>query len=371
MEQMTVFFATNRNMVTDEDGGANQKGDEDEPRFGIHPADFRVGIAEVEIVVGERLRGTKVDDEARFMTARLSEEKYESQIGEFTKKGSEELFPALMGALDALNNKRSASGRKRSALVFVPGFAYTFQESIERGALLAHLYGTDEQELVPFVFSWPSDGTIWFAYDDDRRDAKLSGEAAGRAFRTFVKYLLRQRRDGNCISAAFLVAHSMGAYALRHAVQEVVKTPDHVIQLFDVAVLPAADEDRDALERGEQLLPLSRLADEVVVYVNKRDKPLKLADSPPRMGHRGPPQGTEEIFGESITIVSCEDVDRSEEDETRHQYYRISPEVVRDITAVLNGDPPGAETFRNRQFVWHNSYRLSPDGEMSEHEMYE
>lgn len=367
MAQVTVFFATNRNMVTGQDGEADQKRGDGEPRFGIHPADFRVGIAEVEILVRERLRGTRVRDEARFVTARLTEEEYESQIGEFTKKGSDDLFPALMEALDALNDKRDTSGRKRSALVFVPGFAYTFRESIERGALLANLYGTDTHELVPFVFSWPSDGKIWFAYDDDRRDAELSGAAAGRAFRTFVKYLFRQRRDGNCISAAFLVAHSMGAYALRHAVQEVVKTPDHMIQLFDVAVLPAADEDRDALERGEQLLPLSRLADEVVVYANKRDKPLKFAVSPPRMGHRGPPRGTEEIFGESITTISCEDVDRWDEDGTRHQYYRISPEVVRDITAVLNGDPPGAQGFRNRQPVWHNSYRLIPDKEMTEY----
>lgn len=362
MRAMTVFFATNRNMITD-NGVVVPVPADSGPRFGPHPSDFRVGSAEVEIrMAGEgSAPGTKIGDEARFVKAELAEEYYDSEAGEFVEKGSDMLFPALMEALGELNLDRYRAGVRRSALVFIPGFAYTFRESIERGALLAHLYSTDVHELVPFVFSWPSDGTVWFAYDDDRRDAELSGAAAGRAFRTFVRYLFRQRREGICISATFLVAHSMGAYALRHAVQEVIKRPEDVFQLFDVAVLPAADEDRDALVRGEQLLPLSRLAGEIVVYSNRRDKPLKYADSPPRMGHRGPPAGTEDVFGAPVTVVRCEDVDRSGEDGTRHQYYRVSPEVVRDISAVLSGDQADGEAFRNRQPLRDGIYRLIPD----------
>ena len=361
MTTTTVFFATNRNMIADEDGMVDQKLGDEEPRFGPHPANFRVGTAEVEIETREQVRRTKVNDSARFINARLAEEAYDSGTGQFATKGSDELFPMFMEALGELNNRTNKSGRKRSALVFIPGFAYTFRESIERGALLAHLYSTDTHELVPFVFSWPSDGTVWFAYDDDRRDAKLSGAAAGRAFRTFVRYLFRQRRDGNCISAAFLVAHSMGAYALRHAIQEVIKRPEEVFPLFDVAVLPAADENRDALGREEQLLPLSRLAGAVVVYANLQDKPLKFADSPPRMGHRGPPPGTEATFGAAVTLVRCDLVDRSDEDDTRHQYYRMSPEVVRDITAVLNH--PAREPGRGRRAVKEGGYQLVPDPE--------
>ena len=355
MPEMTVFFATNRNLITvdgSEDGGPKL-------RFGPHPADFRVGTAGVAINERAKVRGTKVDDEVEFSSVQLADEVYED--GKFKRKGSDDLFPELMKALEALKDGKSGSSVRRSALVFIPGFNYTFQESIERGALLAHLYSTESHELVPFVFSWPSDGTIWFSYDDDRRDAELSGAAAGRAFRSFVRYLLRQRREQQCISAAFLVAHSMGAYALRYAVQEVVKRPDEVFQLFDVAIIPAADEERDTLGHREKLLPLSRLAGEIVVYTNKRDKPLKFADSPPRMGHHGPPPGTEESFGAPITTVSCEDVDWPEKDETRHQYYRISPEVVQDITAVLNGDRPEAGAFGNRQSKRDGGYRLMPD----------
>lgn len=361
MTTMQVFFATNRNMISDEDGCADQKPAVDGPRFGIHPADFRVGTANVKIKEREQVRGTKVNDEANFVSAQLAEETYDSGTGEFTKKGSATLFRTLMTALGEFNDGHTESGRRRSALVFIPGFAYSFRASIERGALLAHLYSTDAHELVPFVFSWPSDGTVWFAYDDDRRDARLSGEAAGRAYRTFVRHLIRQRRDGKCISATFLIAHSMGAYALRHAVEWVIKKPEEVVQLFDVVVLPAADEDRDALGREEQLLPLSRLTDEVVVYSNRRDKPLKYADNPPRMGHRGPPQGTEEQFGAPVTVVRCEDVDCSEEDGTRHQYYRMSPEVVRDITAALSGEQVDGTLFPNRVALDDGSCRLIPD----------
>ncbi len=362
MTTMKVFFATNRNMISDENGNADQAPSNGGPRFGIHPCDFRVGTAKVDIKTRELVKGTKVDDEACFVSAKLAKETYDNETKEFTKKGSDKLLPELMGALHEITNCQDGSRKKRSALVFIPGFLYSFRDSIERGALLAHLYSTETHELVPFVFSWPSDGDL-FAYDDDRRDARLSGEAAGRAFRTFARYLSRQRRDGNCISAAFLIAHSMGAYALRHAVQKIIKKPEEVFQLFDVAVLPAADEERDALERGELLQPLSRLAGEVVVYTNRYDKPLKLAVSPPRMGHRGPPPRTGETFGAPITVVRCEDVDRWGEDLTRHQYYRMSPEVVRDISAVLNVDLADSKERLNRQEVEDGSYRLVPYSE--------
>ena len=155
MTTMQVFFATNRNLISDEDGNADQRPGDDEPRFGVHPADFRVGTAEVEIETRDRVRGMKVNDEAKFLRAKLAEETYDSETGEFIKKGSGELFPVLMAALGELNDSPHVSGRKRSALVFIPGFAYSFRESIERGALLAHLYSTEVHELVQTTRAQP------------------------------------------------------------------------------------------------------------------------------------------------------------------------------------------------------------------------
>ena len=229
MDTITVFFATNRNLLPNGERMVDDNAPTAEsPRFGIHPADFRVGAADVVIHSHDPVCGAKVDDEAKFLRAELANETYEH--GEFTTKGSDQVFPALMNALNTLTSDTNGSTVtvRRSALVFIPGFNYSFRESIERGALLAHLYGTPRHQLVPFVFSWPSDGSIWFSYDDDRRDARASGEAGGRAYRTFIRYLFRQRREQQCISAAFLVAHSMGAYVLRYAVQEAIRKPEEV-----------------------------------------------------------------------------------------------------------------------------------------------
>ena len=70
-----------------------------------------------------------------------------------------------------------------TALCFVPGFDYSFRESLERAALLAALYSKDNASaLVAFVFSWPSDGRLSLsAYLSDRMDAELSGPALARA----------------------------------------------------------------------------------------------------------------------------------------------------------------------------------------------
>lgn len=360
MTDSQVFFATNRNLLCDENGQI-----EDSlispvgPRFGIHPSDFRVGIAKVTITEskGKSIR-SRANADVRYQSASLAPEKRD-ETGEYVERGSDDVYPLLIKALRRYSNagKGETPPKRWSALVFVPGFNYSFQDSIERGALLAHIYATENHRLVPFVFSWPSDGELLFAYTDDREDAEYSGAAAARAFRVFIKHLAGTKRGERCLSSAFLVAHSMGAYALRYAVQHLERRGDKSVSLFDAAILPAADEDADSLESKEKLLPLSKLAGQIVVYVNRNDAALKFATDSPRLGQQGPRTRGIDTIPVPVTTIHCEENFHHKSDITEHQYYRLSPYVIRDIRAVLDGQEASRISYREE--LKSGNYRLS------------
>ena len=125
------------------------------PRFGIHPDEFRIGTAQVRIEKETKVLGESLNDTAVYKSARLAKERFNRIKGIYTKHGSEEIFPLLLKSLR--NDKGSEKKIRRSVLVFIHGYNNSFKESIETGAELAHLYSSDNHQLIPFVFSWPSD----------------------------------------------------------------------------------------------------------------------------------------------------------------------------------------------------------------------
>ena len=182
----------------------------------------------------------------------------------------------------------------------------------------------------------------------------------------------------------FLVTHSMGAYVLRYAVQNLEKILCPVSQIFDATILMAPDVDVDALEANDKLLPINKLTKEVVVYVNKDDQALQAAknlhnktphlhDGKPRMGQHGP--GTNAFpelakLGVSLTTIRCHNVDFDHMDREEfgggHWYYRRSIAVIKDVKAVLSGKDPDVIDYRNkvrptRPDIYR--YRLEPPNE--------
>ena len=141
-----------------------------------------------------------------------------------------------------------------------------------------------------------------------------------------------------------LVAHSMGVYALRHAVQEVKKQVDQarLPRLIDNAFLMAADEDADALAKDYKLGPLFELARQVHVYHAVDDLALIVSDTtkfnPDRLGERGPKNLSDDIS--RLHVIDCGKVSDTKLSHGRHQYYRFAPEVLRDVRQVLAGKPP-------------------------------
>jgi esterase/lipase superfamily enzyme len=160
-------------------------------------------------------------------------------------------------------------------LIFLHGFNTAFVRAIEEAAQIASAYNAASV----FCFSWPSigKGVSPASYDADRTAARKSAPAIADAFLnllTFLNSLKSSQRP-----TLNIVAHSMGNYALSGAIQIIDQKHPEQIQkdLFDGAILMAADEAQDALSKANLLAPLVRLAKRVTSYYSGRDLVLALS----------------------------------------------------------------------------------------------
>jgi esterase/lipase superfamily enzyme len=191
-----IFFASNRNVKHESSKSGNLFGDrfnEDGPQI------FRVGRAEV------KLKGSdpRDDDAWSVGESALYPESLDNKAagGTHFKLGSAAMFEDLRAELKREN---------KDVIVYLHGFANSFQNSLQRAAALQALYATPEQDLIVVMFSWPSNGTVQPAwnYFSDREDAEASGIAMGRALKRLGEFLEALREaDRKVILAAQQEGH--------------------------------------------------------------------------------------------------------------------------------------------------------------------
>ena len=244
-------------------------------------------------------------------------------------------------------------------VISIHGFDYTFDEAIRRTGELKSYYG--DRPMVWFLFTWPSDGSLlpFKAYASDRDDARASGVALGRGVLKLVDFLHGTRPEDFCDQSLHIVAHSMGNYALRWAVQA-IKAQSTMRRLLEQVLLFAADEDDDTFEFDFKLQPLVDLARRVTVYCNAEDKALTVSDvtkgNPDRLGAGGPRNSR--ALPDKVSVVKVEPVLKFADDATGHQYYRCNDRVRDDALAVFNG--VASTDVPNRDYVPETrTYRLS------------
>lgn len=337
---VTVYFGTNRNLE-------RRRGGRGQPTFGAQfnadgPHAVRFGFAEVEgeavrsvVVADERL---KVDNPAR------------------RKLGSRAVFELL---------RHKMGKHERDTLVFIHGFSNSFESALVRAAELKTLYGR-HVGLNVFAFLWPSDGEMvpWQSYYSDRSDARNSGMAMARTFLFLRDYFmeLAARDQAFCTQRLHLLAHSMGNYALRHALTGIRKElGEDLPRIFDNIVLAAPDEDNDAFEKEEKFKRLPAICRAVHLYYSPDDRALVISDrtkrNPDRLGSDGP--RLLDGLPRKLHLIDCRHVDRSgfagTDDLSVHQYYRLSEPVVADIAQVLAATPPervSGRTYTEARRSW-------------------
>lgn len=371
---MHIYFATNRD-VTRETARTAELGERfhpDGPQF------FRVGVAQVE-----QTGPDPTDDDAFAVRSRRLYSEKGKKPGEVVR-GSQDLFEDL---------RKKLKDEQQDVLVYLHGYANSFDSSIARAAALQVLYdhggpGKGPDPLV-FVFSWPSNGKVFPAveYFSDRDDAEMSGLAMARTLVALIDFMVRlfeedrgvireARLEGRvpaaedlarCGQRLHLLAHSMGAWALRHAVLALFRYLGRrpLPRLFKNALLVAADEDADALGDEAKLGLLFELAQTVHVYHSADDRALHFSDAtkfnPNRLGTDGPSNLAD--LPPRVFTVDCGLVDETLLEHGQHQYYRIREEVIADIKAILAGTPPDAIDPTRRHVIRPGrSWRLQPAG---------
>jgi len=353
----TVYFVTNRDRPRKRDAVFGERFNEDGPQF------YRVGRAEVDHVSGDWDEGYKVRS-----VEILAERKPNPKTGRGGLLGSSRLLREI---------RHEAQKGRRDVIVLIPGFANTFESSLQRAAQVKERYlidppdGGEPYEPHMIVFSWPSNGrTIppW-EYHSDRDDAAASGAAAARFFMRFWDVL---NELGRCDQPIHIVAHSMGNWAFRHAILGInnflgdpaSSTPGrtNLPKVFANAFLMAADEDDDALEDVNKMGLLPQLARFIHVYHSADDGALTISDTtkfnPDRLGTNGP--RTFSGLSSRVAAIDCSKVDKTETLHANHQYYRIRKEVVDDVRAVLSGRFRADEIDKRVTVESGRRYRIEP-----------
>jgi esterase/lipase superfamily enzyme len=238
----------------------------------------------------------------------------------------------------------------RNLLVFIHGFDNSFENAITRAAFNQQWFaasGLAAADTSVVAFSWPSLGElIALPFPDAayRRDQTSAGQSALHLM-SFLANLepivTSARAKGNRV---FLLAHSMGNWALQAAVESWFAHGNGDAFLFDEIVLAAADEiynSFDYLPAG-RLSALQRLGTRISLYVSERDDVLKISMAinlgAKRLGQDGAHDrnNTTRFPPAKYRTVDCGGFNDYQVDlASSHQYYRRSPAVRTDIANAM------------------------------------
>ncbi len=322
MADRTIYFATNRK--------PNKK----------NPTNFGKGFARNNI------------GDVRFGQVNVSNKKMDKSsiqvLPDNSEQGSQHLF-------DHLREKMKVD--TIDSILFIHGFNVSFSEAIESAAKMADKYAEYGYHPNFFVFSWPSDGKT-LNYFNDRHDAEASGYAFARGLMKLSGFLRNGEPEDFCNQKTHLIAHSMGNYVLRHALQQAKKISkgQSLSRIFDEVILTAADEDDDTFEYEYKLANLPNTAQRVTVYFNSGDLALTTSDytkgNPDRLGHDGPKKPHN--ISAKVVLVDASSVVGGF---TEHSYHVDEEDVVKDIVSVLQGK--GSENIEERIYIPHaNKFKL-------------
>ncbi len=322
----TVYFATNRN-----------------PNHAQTPTDFGKGFSETSL------------GDLRFGQANVKKGTLDHNsiqvLPDNPAEGSEALFAQI---------RKTMKSKSLDSLLFIHGFNVSFKAAVESAAQIGEFYSKLSNKTYQpniFVFSWPSDGEVT-SYINDRHDAEASGYAFARGLMKLATFLKSSNGEEACQQKINLIAHSMGNYVLRHALQQAQKITNgaSLSRIFDNIVLTAADEDNDAFQFEHKLAKLPELAQRITVYFNNGDLALATSDltkgNPDRLGHDGPSKPHQ--IQAKVVIVDASDVVKGI---SEHSYHVEDVKVAKDIIAVLRGE--SSDKIPDRQYVPHaNKFRL-------------
>ena len=255
--------------------------------------------------------------------------------------------------------KAAIIGAGKNLLIFIHGFDNTFADAIRRAAFNREWFaasGVAAADTTVVAFTWPSAGKLIAAPPHFPPEAYLADQAqAGRSgihltgFLSVIDQLRVDYRRANPNGRIFLLAHSMGNYALQSGVQAWFGGRGSQDLMFDEVFLPGADERYDSFlqKNGMRLSDLPELAGRISLYYSRRDVAMYLSQALNltfRLGFDGPDEKSDATHYPKamFRILDCtevEDFNALNPPDATHQYYRRSVKVRADIAACMANDP--------------------------------
>jgi esterase/lipase superfamily enzyme len=316
----------------------------------------------------------------RFGKAEVTGRDFEQISVEVARENLDARRPVLGSDQIFAEAQERAKTNGLDTVVLIHGFNTSFKNGLQIAAklekLLTDLNSMDTGQplkLMVVLFSWPSDGSLLIsgsdqaknaiAYKNDRVDAAASGVAFARAFLKLAAFIADTPEADLCEQKIHLVAHSMGNYVLRHALQEMRKQVSvQVPRMFNQILMMAADEDDDAFELEYKLQLLPYLTQRTSVYFNRGDLALWASDTmkgnSARLGSDGPLHPRD--LPRNVYPVDCTDVVAKTLKPSEHGYYLLSQRILADVRRVLREEIP--DEIAGRKYIPEtNRYRLLLD----------
>jgi len=241
--------------------------------------------------------------------------------------------------------------RKREVLLFVHGYNVGFGDALMRTAQIAY----DLQFAgIPALFSWPSQGSLFFSWPSDLTLFKWPEDGWIKTYsideknikdsRSYFEEFLQVLCGELGADVVHIIAHSMGNRLLAEAIAAMAHPQTPPGARLRQIVLAAPDID---VESFKQLAEQFReKAERFTLYASSGDKALQISK---RLNHR--PRagdcGLDIVLHDAVDTIDASAVDTSF---LGHSYYGDNRSVMSDIFSVVrNGTPPQDRHLREAE----------------------
>lgn len=248
--------------------------------------------------------------------------------------------------------KELGAAESREALLYIHGYENTFSDAAFRAAQLAVDLQRQKLDVVPLVFSWPSNpGGI---SKDSYRAARDRTTAAAEQLQVFLGKIF----DITGTGVVHIVAHSMGAEVLATTLRELraenlmVTKYGHRIPKFNQIILAAPDIRANDFRAA--VLPAINSGHHVVNYASSNDLVLRQSKRINK-GARAGDSGNNMVRVENVEMIDATNVNS---ELLGHSFFAESPRMIADLKILMKtGQSPDARGLervrRNTWEYWH------------------
>ncbi len=249
-----------------------------------------------------------------------------------------------------LYKEMSTTKSRNDVLIFIHGYAYTFNDELKSICDLKKMYVDNPKSPINHILfiSWPASSSVFpLTYFDDKAASINSGNSLLRLFylyTQFLKDIFSTHEMNPCNQRVHMMAHSMGNRLLQSMLYS-MKT-SNIVRVIDQVILLSADVNYRVFDDDEDsFVKLPLLANRISIYINRKDNILNISQFTknilaPRLGKIGPSNISQ--FKAVISVIDCTGAKNDLKNNLKfnignHWNYLASSLVQQDIVSVLEG----------------------------------